>query len=147
MPRLTASDRALILTKHHSNRLSFAVLLAFFRERGRFPRRPAEIDRAVVNEIIAELGLVTPADFKFAFSGRSTERHRAEIRDLLGFREATIADSEALADWLQHQTAATGPNPEQLTQQLEHRCRTLFLEPPSADRVGRIVRAAIHAHD
>ncbi len=55
MPRLTANDRALILTKHHANRLSFAVLLAFFRERGRFPRRPTEIERALVNEITAEL--------------------------------------------------------------------------------------------
>jgi hypothetical protein len=28
---LTPSDLALIMTKHHGNRLGFAVLLAFFR--------------------------------------------------------------------------------------------------------------------
>lgn len=147
MPRLTANDRALILTKHHANRLSFAVLLAFFRERGRFPRRPTEIERALVNEITAELRLASAADLRFPLSGRSIERHRAEIRELLGFREATVADSEALTEWLQRQTAATGANAEQLTQQLEGRCRALFLEPPAPDRVDRIVRAAIHAHD
>ena len=32
---LTPSDLALILTKHHANRLSFAVLLAFVRDQGR----------------------------------------------------------------------------------------------------------------
>jgi hypothetical protein len=147
MPRLTESDCALIQTKHHANRLSFAVLLAFFRERGRFPRRSTEIDRTLVNDIIAELQLPTPDDFKFALSGRSNERHRAEIRDLLGFREATVADGEALAEWLQHQTAGAGANAEHLAQQLEGRCRELFLEPPAPDRVERIVRAAIHAHD
>jgi len=147
MPRLTANDCALILTKHHANRLSFAVLLAFFRERGRFPRRPAEIERALVNEIIADLRLASPADLRSTLSGRSIERHRAEIRELLGFREATVADSEALTEWVQHQTAATGANAEQLTQQLEGRCRALFFEPPAPDRVDRIVRAAIHAHD
>jgi hypothetical protein len=147
MPRLTANDRALILTKHHANRLSFAILLAFFRERGRFPRRPTEIERALVNEITAELRLASVADLRFTLSGRSIERHRAEIRELLGFREATVADSEALTEWLQQQTAATGANAEQLTQQLEGRCRALFLEPPAPDRFDRIVRAAIHAHD
>jgi len=147
MPRLTASDCALILTKHQANRLGFAVLLAFFRERGRFPRRPTDIDRALVNDISAELRLAGTADFKLSLSGRSAERHRAEIRDLLGFREATVADGEALSEWLQHQTGAIGANPEQLVQQLEGRCRALFLEPPAPDRIDRIVRAAIHAHD
>jgi len=32
---LTPSDLGLILTKHHANRLSFAVLLAFVRDQGR----------------------------------------------------------------------------------------------------------------
>jgi hypothetical protein len=117
MPRVTANDCALILTKHHANRLSFAVLLAFFRERGRFPRRPTEIERALLNEITAELQLANAADLRFTLSGRSIERHRAEIRELLGFREATVADSETLSDWLQHQTAAIGANAEQLTKQ------------------------------
>ena len=147
MPRLTANDCALILTKHHANRLSFAVLLAFFRERGRFPRWPTEIERALVDEIITELRLANPGDLRFTLSGRSIERHRAEIRELLGFREATVSDSETLTEWLQHQTAAIGANAEQLTQLLEGRCRALFLEPPAPDRLDRIVRAAIHAHD
>jgi hypothetical protein len=147
MPRLTPSDRALILTKHHANRLSFAVHLAFFREQGRFPRWPTEIEPALVNEIVTELRFASPADLRFTLSGRSIERHRAEIRELLGFREATVADSEALTERLQHQTAAINANAEQLTQQLVGRCRELFLEPPAPDRIDRIVRAAIHAHD
>jgi TnpA family transposase len=145
--RLTESDHALILTKHHANRLSFAVLLAFFRDRGRFPRRPAEVERTLVHDIIEQLGLGHPREHQFAVTGRTAERHRAEIRELLGFRETTVADAEALGDWLEEQTATFGTSLEQLTQLLETRCRTLHLEPPAVDRVDRIVRGAIHAHD
>ena len=40
-----------------------------------------------------------------------------------------------------------GAVPDQLAALLETRCRELLIEPPSADRVDRIVRAAIRAHD
>jgi hypothetical protein len=135
---LTASDCALVLTKHHANRLSFA---------GRFPLRSAEIDRAMISDIIVQLNLAGQEDHKLMLSGRSLERHRAEIRELLGFREATVSDGEALAEWLQGQTAAVGANADQLTELLEERCRALFIEPPAPDRINRIVRAAIRAHD
>jgi len=48
---LTPSDLALILTKHHANRLSFAVLLAFVRDQGRFPGTASEVDDLLVEEI------------------------------------------------------------------------------------------------
>ncbi|WP_034999156.1 Tn3 family transposase [Beijerinckia mobilis] len=147
MPRLTTSDCALALSKHHANRLSFAILLAFFRERGRFPRRSTEIEQAMVQDIIGQLNIEDSADCRLTLSGRSVERHRAEIREYLGFREATVADGEALVEWLQHQTAAIGTNADRLTEQLEGRCRALFIEPPSSHRVDRIVRSVIHAHD
>jgi hypothetical protein len=94
--RLTASDCALILTKHQASRMGFAVLLAFFRERGRFPRRPAEIDRAMIRDIVAQLDLEHAADRSTSLSGRSVERHRAEIRNLFGFREATDGSKSRL---------------------------------------------------
>ena len=43
---LTPSDLALILTKHHANRLSFAVLLAFFRDQGRSSAEGLQIEPA-----------------------------------------------------------------------------------------------------
>ncbi len=32
------------MTKHRASRLGFAVLLTFFRERGRFPRDASEVE-------------------------------------------------------------------------------------------------------
>ena len=91
------ADLALVAAKHHDNRLGFAVLLAFFRHRGRFPRTAGEIDPMFVEEIAQQLAIAaSPAGFAPNLVGRTAERHRAEIRTLAGFREATVADAERL---------------------------------------------------
>lgn len=36
----------------------------------------------------------------YDWSGRSIERHRAQIREALGFREPTWADEDTLVEWL-----------------------------------------------
>ena len=90
---------------------------------------------------------MVPPGFAPSLAGRTAERHRAEIRALAGFREATVADAERLEDWLRDYSTAVGAVPDQLVALLERRCRELSIEPPAADRVDRIVRAAIRAHD
>ena len=41
---LAPAERELVMTKNRANRLGFAILLTFFRERGRFPRDEAEVE-------------------------------------------------------------------------------------------------------
>jgi TnpA family transposase len=144
---LSPTDQPLIAAKSRTNRLSFAVLLLFFRAHGRFPRAPEEIEPDAVANVERQLGNGrAPAKFPDV-SGRTGERHRAEIRTLLGFREATVADGEALTEWLRDHVVADSRDIDQLTNALEHHCRTLRIEPPGSDRIERIVRAALHAHD
>jgi TnpA family transposase len=144
---MTPSDQAFVMTKHHTNRLSFAVLLVFFREHGRFPRTTAEVNRLTVEDIARQLAIVAPGDFVLHLSERTTERHRAEVRTLLGFREATVTDAGMLEVWLQEQIPTIGVMPDQLIALAETRCRELLIEAPAPDRLDRIVRAAIRAHD
>ena len=144
---LTPPDRALVMTKHHANRLGFAVLLAFFRDRGRFPGVASDVDRLIGEEIARQLAIEVPADFSLDLPGRTAERHRAEIRALLGFREATVADAERLEAWLRDRVPTVGAVTDQLAALLETRCRELSIESPAPDRIDRIVRAAIYAHD
>lgn len=144
---LTPADRPLIAAKSRANRLSFAVLLLFFRVHGRFPRAPEEIEPDAIANAERQLGNgLAPGKFP-KISGRTGERHRAEIRTLLGFREATVADGKALTEWLRDHVVADSRDIDQLTNALEHHCRTLRMEPPGPDRIERIVRAALHAHD
>jgi len=144
---LTPAEYAVVMAKNRANRLGFAILLAFFRDRGRFPRSESEIDSSAIAELANQLNVELPLQNILILSGRTAERQRAEIRANLGFREATVADAEMLTAWLCDHVAAADGVPGYFAALLNTRCRDLLIEPPSADRADRIVRAAIHAHD
>ena len=145
---LTAADAALAMTKRRAgNRLGFAVLLLHFRKHGRFPRSDDDVDPSLITAVIGQLGIDPELVPPLMLSDRTAERHRAEIRGLLGFREATVADGEALAMWLRDHAVTESRDICQVTVALYGRCRSLNIEPPATDRVERIVRAAIHAFD
>ena len=87
---LSSADRAFIRAKAPDARLTIATLLLFFRAHGRFPRDPSEIDAANIAAVARQLRVpVTPVDV-MDLDDRTMKRHRAEIRALLGFREATL---------------------------------------------------------
>jgi Domain of unknown function (DUF4158) len=144
---LTPADQMLVMAKSRANRLGFAVLLLFYRACGRFPNALTEIEPGAIDQVVRQIGMAAAPHDGFDTAARTWKRHRAEIRALFGFREATVADADRLADWLRDHVASTGGVLEHLATILETRCRELSIEPPSADRVDRIVRAAIHAHD
>jgi len=64
-------DRALVMTKHHANRLGFAVLLAFFRDRGRFPGVASDVDRLIVEEIARQLAIEVQGEPRSGTAPRS----------------------------------------------------------------------------
>src|SRR3954447_16114569 len=70
--RLTPADYALIGAKSRANRLGFAVMLLFFRERGRFPRGPDEVDAGTVADLARRLDVPEPdPDALFPFGAPS----------------------------------------------------------------------------
>jgi TnpA family transposase len=144
---LTLADQTLVMTKNGANRLGFAVLLLFYRANGRFPKKPIEIDDGTLERVARQLGAELDDRDWYDTTSRTWKRHRAEIRAWLGFREATVADAELLEAWLRDRVPAVGVVPDQLAALLETRCRELSIEAPAPDRVDRIARAAIHAHD
>ena len=75
------------------------------------------------------------------------DRPCSTTRALLGFREATVADAEELGAWLRDHAVAETRDHGRLTACLEERCRALRIEPPTPDRVGRIVRSAVRAYE
>src|SRR5579871_4474723 len=68
--------------------------------------------------------------------------HRTQIRTLLGFREATAADSDEMSAWLVEQVLATDQHPDHLRERVLTRFKTLKIEPPTADRLERLIRSA-----
>jgi TnpA family transposase len=144
---LTIADQASVMTKHGANRLMFAVLLSFYRAHGRFPKASEEIDSEAVALVARQLGLEPEDRNPLDMASRTWKRHRAEIRSLLGFREATVADATTLETWLRDQIPTIGAMSDQLVALVEARCRELLIEAPAPDRIDRIVRAAIRVHE
>lgn len=95
-----------------------------------------------------QIGMAVPTNAGSLLAERTARRLRTEIRARFGFREATVADAEMLTTWLRdHVAAEAGGQIEPLIERMEARCRELAIEPPSADRVERITRAALRAHE
>jgi hypothetical protein len=125
-------------------------MLLFFRARGRFPRTTGEISEDVIKGLARTLGVPAPDGTESLLpstSDRTLERQRAEIRALLGFREATVADAEELGAWLRDHAVAETRDHGRLIVHLEERCRAGRIEPPTPDRVGRVVRGAVRAYE
>jgi hypothetical protein len=145
---LAPSDFAMVMAKSRENRLTFATWLMFFRDHGRFPRGPSDLNTVDVAALARQIKVTVPTDAGLPPAERTAKRPRMEIRARFGFREATVADAETLTAWLRdHVAAEAGGQIEPLIERLEARCRELAIEPPSADRVERIARAAVHAHE
>ncbi|MEO8409188.1 MAG: DUF4158 domain-containing protein, partial [Propionivibrio sp.] len=145
---LASAERELVMTKNRTNRLGFALLLTFFRERGRFPRDEDEVEAQGVASLSQQLDVPMPIDGEAFLTGRTAERLRVEIRERFDFREATVADSEMLTVWLRdHVAGEVGGDIDPMIQRLEARCRELAIEPPTPDREDRIARSALRAHE
>jgi hypothetical protein len=144
---LRASDRVLLGNKTGTTRLGFAVLLKMFQAEGRFPSRSQEVPVAAVEAIARQIGVPAAAWHSYDWRSRAIAYHRAQIRNALGFREATLDDAAALADWLESQVSALEHRSDRLLVAARERCRSLGIEPPSPDRLDRLVRSVVRRHE
>lgn len=144
---LTPRDLGVIATKGHARRLGFAVLLRFFRANHRFPESAADISESEIAGLAAALGVGVEASSALFAPGRTMERHRAEIRGLFGFREATVADAEALTAWARDHAVARTCDIGALIKELAIQCTAQLIEPPTPDRMERIARAAVRIYE
>ena len=83
----------------------------------------------------------------YEWSGRTFEYHCAQIRTFFGFRECTVADAGKLTAWLAEHACHRERHPERVREELLGHCRDELIEPPSANRIGRIISSALHQAD
>jgi len=108
-------------------------------------RGAADLGAAGQVEFVArQLGVDSGSLGFYEWTGRTIERHRAEIRAHLGFRQCTVGDAEKLTDWLASDYAQKERRYELVKDALLAECRARSIEPPTADRVERIVRSGLH---
>lgn len=129
------------------NHLGKALLLKFFQWASRFPEDSAELPPAAIDYVAHQLN-VSPEGIKaYKWQGRRIKDHRAEVRELLGFRRASVADQETLRTWLMEKVLPQEYRPAYLTQQAYRHLRQLHLEPPTRGRMDRLVTSALYQYE
>jgi TnpA family transposase len=140
---LVEEDQRLVGNKTGASRLGFALLLKFFELEGRFPESRDEIPPAAVDYVAGLVRVDPSALAKYAWSGRTIEYHRAQIRGALGLRECSEADEDRLASWLAEEVCPVELARERLREALLACCRKERIEPPAAGQLGRVVGSGI----
>ena len=87
---LVESDWDLVANKAGATRLGFAVMLKFFELEARFPRHAGEVPKVAVDYIAEQVGVDAGLFSRYAWSGRTIEYHRAQVRAAMGFRETNV---------------------------------------------------------
>ena len=144
---LIPSELNLLTKKKATNRLGIALLLKYFQYEGRFPTSKAEIPSEAIG-YVAQLLKVSPDRFdSYDWQGRTIKAHRAIVREFLGITEATVKDADNLTAWLSTQVLTYDLKPESLEIAAKERLRYLKIEPPTQERLQRIVRSAIRSFE
>jgi len=93
-------------SKTDHNLLGAACLLKYFPYEGRFPDEKQDIPPIVIVHLAQQLGVIPEKIIPYDWEGRTIKAHRAAIRAFLGVHEATLADEEALVEWLCQEVVA-----------------------------------------
>jgi len=134
-------------SKTDHNLLGAACLLKYFQHEGRFPAQKQDIPPIVIVHLAQQLGVIPEKIIPYDWEGRTIKAHRAAIRAFLGVHEATLADEEALVEWLCQEVVAEQRQEEALIASLYARCKEQLIDPPTPDRVRRLVHTALHRFD
>lgn len=144
---LQPAERGLLHGHRDATRLGFALQLKFFQREGRFPAGPDELPLPVVQFMAQQLDMAADVWPDYPWEGRTIKYQRAEIREWLGFREATRADAKALEVWLVEQVLDQEHRIDVLKEAVLTQCRAWHIEPPAAEQIRRLIRAALQSHE
>ncbi len=129
------------------NQLGKALMLKFFQQEYRFPESKTEIHQFVIEYVAQQLDI--PATFinEYDWKGERSKDHRKDIRELLGFRPATLQDQQRLRTWLLTEVIPHEYRPVHLEQLVYQRLHREHMEPPTQMQIERLVIRAKNHHE
>jgi len=134
-------------SKTDHNLLGAACLLKYFQYEGRFPSHKQDVPPIVIVHLAQQLGVISEKIIPYDWEGRMIKAHRAAIRTFLDVHEATLSDEEGVVEWLCQQVLTEQRQEEALIASVYTHCKAGRIEPPTPDRVRRLVHTAIHRFD
>ncbi len=144
---LLPDEVAILANKTGANRLGFAMLLKFFQQMARFPESQDDIPKVAVVYVSKQVGVSPEQYLDYEWTGRTIIRHRTQIRQFWGFREATVEDASDMTNWLVQQVLGSEQDLEHLEALVQERFRELRVEPPTTARIDRLIRSAIRTYE
>ena len=99
------------------------------------------------NDLAQQLQVPAESWSTYDWKGRTIKYHRAAIRSLLGFRESTLADAEAVLQWATEHVLPLEQDLERIKEQILNRYRALRWEPLASDHLDRLVRSAVARYE
>ena len=144
---LTPSELELLANKTGPTRLGFALLLKFFQYEGRFPQQRNEIPPTIIAHVAKQTTVPAAHVLQYNWRSRAIKYHRAQIREVVGFREATVQDTNELTAWLLTTVVPNEQRSDALQAAFYQRCRELHIEPPTPKRINRAIASALHSYE
>jgi len=131
---------------YSTSQLAVGLQLKYLEHEGRFPKR-SEIAQLVIQFVAKQLGVPRESLDAYDWGGRSTRRHRADIRSHLGFRKPTVNDAERLKHYLVEKVAPLETSRAAISEAAFSWHRKQQIEPPTAARLDRTVASALREHE
>jgi hypothetical protein len=144
---LVEEDKTFLESKTGAPLLGCALLLKCFEYEARFPSAKYEIPRAVIDYVARQLKVDANLFAQYDWDGRTMKLHRTQIREHLKFREVTAQDSEKMTSWLIETHLSTDQKPDHLKAKVLTRFRDEGIEPPTMDRIERLIRSACSTYE
>jgi hypothetical protein len=104
------------------------LLLKTFVYQGCFPRQMHELPGAVIVHVARQVGVPAELYLRYEWLGRTIKYHRVQIREFLGFREATVRDGDQPIAWLVPEVLTQEHRGDHVRGAVFERCRSLRIE-------------------
>ena len=140
---LIDSEKKLLEQRTKRNRLGFAILLKFFQIEARFPFFHKEAPKSALDFLADQIVVSTDLWFDYPLKNRTNKRDRKELRAYFGFRRATAEDSQHIQQRLLNEYVPNDQETRHLKAVVLDWCRDHHIEPPTNERIDRLVGAAV----
>ena len=138
---LDEEEFRLLASKSGATRLGFSLMLKFFEQEARFPRRE-DVPKAAVDFVAGQVKVAAALFAEYDFTSRQVKNHRKQIREYHEFREPTVGDEDKLIAWLAGDICRVEMSRDRLRSALLARCRQEKIEPPTPGQIERLLGAA-----
>lgn len=137
----------LLGNKTGATRLGFSVIFKYFQLEAKFPTGKREIPKEVVLYIAKQLNLDNHFIDEYDWNGRTIKYHRAQVREFFNFKEVTAEDIQFVTDWLSKLVFYHDSDNENLKEEAYKKFREMRVEPPTSERIDRMIKSAIHSYE